>query len=41
MSAPPETAPAAPALLAWAARELRAAGVPKIDVDAEQLLKLA
>jgi release factor glutamine methyltransferase len=38
MSAPPETAPAAPALLAWAADELRAAGVPEPEVDAELLL---
>jgi release factor glutamine methyltransferase len=38
MSALPETAPAAPALLAWAAGELRAAGVPDPDADAELLL---
>jgi release factor glutamine methyltransferase len=38
MSAPPETAPAAPALLAWAAGELRAAGVPEPEADAELLL---
>jgi release factor glutamine methyltransferase len=38
MSAPPETAPAAPALLAWAAEELRAAGVPDPEADAELLL---
>jgi len=38
MSAAPETAPAAAALLAWAAGELRAAGVPEPDADAELLV---
>jgi release factor glutamine methyltransferase len=38
MSSPPETAPAAPALLAWAAGQLRAAGVAEPEADAELLL---
>jgi release factor glutamine methyltransferase len=38
MSALPETVPTAPALLAWAAGELRAAGVPEPEADAELLL---